>query len=660
MVETQTLRSPAPTGPASTHIRGLDGIRALAVIAVVAYHLDVSWVRGGFLGVDIFMVLSGYLITRLVLRETDRTGGVDVVAFWVRRARRLLPAALAMIVVTAAAARVLFRADQLGTVRGDSVAATFYVANWRFVLADASYFDLFAEVSPFRHLWSLAIEEQFYVVWPLVALACARRRNALLAGTLICAAASAFAMAVLADPADPSRAYYGTDTRVQALLIGCALALLLHRRAHVQTYGRLERSAPAAAVGALVALMVMLVIIDDEALFMYRGGFTLVAIIAATAVGAVVMAQGATVTNALEHGAIAAIGRGSYSIYLVHWPVIVFVSEARVGFGGGPLTGLRLVMTAAGAYVSYRFVESPIRHRDVTPRFALLAAVGSATTVTVTILLLTAAATPPADFFSADGAVAANTVAGQPAETADDSSASATNADDPMEPPSFLVLGDSVAASLSDGLLAWSAQRSVPLAVAPVSGCGLLPGVTLDGTTRLPYEPSRGCELSVLAATDEALRQVQPSVVVWVSVWDAVARQVDGAEIDPSTAEGRGALSELIEERISRFRDAGAAVVLVTNPPTGASAAGPSPDAGSQRHTLGYNDVLRSVAAANEDVMLVELAQQVCPDGPPCGGDDEMGRPYRPTDGIHYEGEPSMQIAAWILDDAVRQVEAVG
>ena len=186
----------------------------------------------------------------------------------------------------------------------------------------------------------------------------------------------------------------------------------------------------------------------------------------------------------------------------------------------------------------------------------------------------------------------------------------------------------------------------------------MLPGVTLDGTTRLPYEPSRGCEASVLAASDEALRQVRPSVVVWISVWDAVARQVDGAEIDPATAKGRTALTRLIEERITRFRDTGATVVLVTNPPTGASAAGPPPEAGSQRHTLGFNDVLRNVAFANDDVVLVDLADHVCPDGPPCNGEDDIGRPYRPTDGIHYEGEPSVQVAAWILDDAVRQVEA--
>ncbi len=656
MVEAQVLPSPAPTGLASTHIRGLDGIRALAVMAVVAYHLDLPWMRGGFLGVDIFMVLSGYLITRLVLREADRTGRVDVAAFWVRRARRLLPASLAIIVVTTVVARVLFRTDQLGTVRGDSLAATYYVANWRFVLADASYFDLFAEVSPFRHLWSLAIEEQFYLVWPLVALACAGRRTALLVGTLICAGASAVAMAVLADPADPSRAYYGTDTRVQTLLIGCALALLLHGRSNE----RLERSAPAVAAGALVALVVMLAIVDDEALFMYRGGFTLVAIIAAVAVGAVVIAQGSAVTDALEHSAFTAIGRGSYSIYLVHWPVIVFMSEARVGFGGVPLIGLHLAVTAAGAYFSYRFIESPIRRRDVTPRFALLAVTASASTVTVTILLLTAAATPPADFFSADGAVTANSVALQPLDAGDESSASTSVGGDPAAPLSFLVLGDSVAASLSDGLLAWSAQRGVPVAVAPVSGCGLLPGVTLDGTSRLPYEPSRGCEASVLAASEQALRQVRPSVVVWVSVWDAVARQVDGEEVDPAKAESREALSRLVEEQISRFRVAGAMVVLVTNPPTGASAAGPAPSADSQRHSLGYNDVLRSIALANDDVLLVELANEVCPNGPPCRGDDEMGRSYRPTDGIHYEGEPSVQIAAWILDEAFRQVEAAG
>ena len=163
----------------SRRIVGLDGLRALGVLAVVAYHLGASWVPGGFLGVDLFMVVSGFLITSLLLQELDRSGRTDIRAFWVRRAKRLLPAALTLIVCVAGLAALIFKADQLMALRKDALAAVFYVANWRFIYTKASYFALFSEASPFRHLWSLAIEEQFYLLWPLAILLIGRRPRSL-------------------------------------------------------------------------------------------------------------------------------------------------------------------------------------------------------------------------------------------------------------------------------------------------------------------------------------------------------------------------------------------------------------------------------------------------------------------------------------------------
>ena len=190
-----------------TYQPALDGLRAFAVLSVFAYHLDAGWMRGGFLGVDTFFVLSGFLITSLLIGEWARRGGISFAGFWARRARRLLPALLLVLLAVAAFAVLEVPADQLDRLRGDGLATLFYGANWRFIESGQSYFDLFSEASPLRHMWSLAIEEQFYLVWPLITFAClrlARGRHWLLG--LVCGAgagASIATMAVLYDPATP-------------------------------------------------------------------------------------------------------------------------------------------------------------------------------------------------------------------------------------------------------------------------------------------------------------------------------------------------------------------------------------------------------------------------------------------------------------------------
>ncbi len=224
----RAIEPAAPIVPALGYRPGLDGLRAFAVVAVILYHGDVSWARGGFLGVDVFFVLSGFLITSLLLTEHGATGRVDLGRFWSRRARRLLPALFGVLLGVALYAATWGHPTELGRIRGDGIASLLYVSNWRFVLDGSSYFSLFQAPSPLAHTWSLAIEEQWYLLWPLVLLGLLRvlkvRLNlvALTCGAL--AAGSAVLMAALFHSgADPSRAYYGTDTRAQALLIGAAL-----------------------------------------------------------------------------------------------------------------------------------------------------------------------------------------------------------------------------------------------------------------------------------------------------------------------------------------------------------------------------------------------------------------------------------------------------
>src|SRR2546430_14428904 len=236
--------------PSFTYQPALDGLRALAVLGVLLYHAGVSWAPGGFLGVDAFFVLSGFLITSLLVDEWRTRGRIDFRRFWARRARRLLPALVLVVIAVGAYAVFGARPDELGRIRRDTLGSVLYVANWR-QLFESSYFAKLATPSPLRHTWSLGIEEQWYLVWPLALVVMVRvtagRRWAVIGMAAALAFGSAALMAVLFDPGDPSRVYYGTDTRAQALLLGAVLAFLV-------TSPRSRRPRQATATASLIAL----------------------------------------------------------------------------------------------------------------------------------------------------------------------------------------------------------------------------------------------------------------------------------------------------------------------------------------------------------------------------------------------------------------------
>ncbi|HLG00148.1 MAG TPA: acyltransferase, partial [Acidimicrobiia bacterium] len=332
------------------HAPALDGLRAVAVLAVLAYHGGVHAVPGGYLGVDVFLVLSGYLITALLLAEWRRAGRIDLGRFWERRIRRLLPAlalVVGAVVVHAAAA------GSSSQVRGEAVASLTWTQNWYLALRDSSYFALFTEASPLRHIWSLALEAQWYLVWPLVVALILRftggATRTLAAATLALAAASAALMAVSFDPgADPSRIYYGTDTRGHVLLIGAALALYLHRAPSEPA--RPGRGWVVGGFGGVAVLAWAFANLADLEPRLYRGGFAVVGLAAAAVVAAAVR-TGSPVERVLRLPPLPALGRISYGVYLWHWPLYVWF-------------GSSVVTTAAAiglAVVSYRIVELPVR-----------------------------------------------------------------------------------------------------------------------------------------------------------------------------------------------------------------------------------------------------------------------------------------------------------
>lgn len=352
-----------PHTPRLPYLPGLDGLRGLAVIAVLLYHAE-GIIRGGFLGVESFFVLSGFLITALLLAEWQQHGRIDVKDFWLRRARRLLPALLLMLGGTLA-----FATFQLGgEARGlydDALAALVYAMNWHLVVGGQSYFDPTLRPSLLQHLWSLAVEEQFYLLWPLLFIAGLRglRLRGLVLATLVGIVASSALMFWLYQPgADPSRIYYGTDTRAAGLLIGVVLALLWKPGGAEgrRSVGMALDGGGLAALGLLLAGFVRL---SDTHPLLYRGGFTLVALSTALLIVAVTYPGARLMPALLGWRPLRWVGLRSYGIYLWHWPVFMVTRPYQdIALDGWPLLALRLLIVLALAELSYRLLELPIRH----------------------------------------------------------------------------------------------------------------------------------------------------------------------------------------------------------------------------------------------------------------------------------------------------------
>jgi peptidoglycan/LPS O-acetylase OafA/YrhL len=344
-------------------IPALDGIRAIAVIAVLLYHADLLWMPGGFLGVEVFFVLSGFLITALLWSELLATGGLGFRGFWTRRARRLLPALFGVLIVTLAAF-VIGWPHEIATIRGDIAAAMTYSSNWYLIGVKRSYFQTFGRPSPFGHLWSLAIEEQFYLLWPLlltllyVTVRRAKNVARIIGGAAI---ASAATMWFLYSGGDPSRVYYGTDTRAAGLLVGAALAVVWRP----WTPGRRSRITPRMLeLGAVLATAILVwafVRWDEFSAFTYRPGIQIVSVASAVLVAACVHPE-TRLHLILGSKPLREIGRRSYGIYLWHWPVFVVTRPGLdIGWSSGPTLALRLVLTMGLAELSFRYLEEPIR-----------------------------------------------------------------------------------------------------------------------------------------------------------------------------------------------------------------------------------------------------------------------------------------------------------
>ncbi|CAN5292895.1 acyltransferase family protein [soil metagenome] len=396
---TPEVEPSAKTRAPGFRVIGLDGVRAIAVVLVMLFHLSPGAVVGGYLGVDIFFVVSGFLITELLVRERDAAGRISLRGFWTRRARRLIPALIVLLLACCAAAYAI-GGDVLLKLGSQVLGALTFSSNWLFIAGGSSYFD---ESTPelFRNLWSLAVEEQFYLVWPLLlALVLLRPKKWMrFAGVGLLAVASGVAMALLWDPNDATRVYYGTDTHAFGLAIGALLALVARHwsvwRAEWPRWTRraLDIAGPVAALG-LVAIAILL---PGDSPIVYRGGLVGVALLTAVVIASLLV-PASPLAWLLELAPFRWVGKRSYGLYLWHWPVFVLVVAAlpdwsRDGLAGWSLGGVALVITMLAAALSYRFVEQPIRRNGfraagrrfvnvlVGSRRGLIAATAAATLV---------------------------------------------------------------------------------------------------------------------------------------------------------------------------------------------------------------------------------------------------------------------------------------
>ena len=631
--ETDERSIPATSTGRGAHLGyrpALDGLRAVAVLAVMLYHGGVSWAAGGFLGVDIFFVLSGFLITSLLVKEWTRTGRIGLRAFWLRRARRLLPAML--LVLLAVAAYSVAVPQPQSRLRGDSLATLGYVSNWWFMLSGQSYFAQFVAPSPLRHTWSLAIEEQFYILFPLLLVALlgsARLRVPALRVVLLGGAiASAALMAALYDPlSDPSRAYYGTDTRMQALLLGAVLALspaflTPAKRLYTRVGGRLVRLPGIGLLGvlALGGLLVMVGVARELAPWMYHGGFLLAAALSAVVIASVTAAPRSALGRVLSWRPVVAVGVVSYGLYLWHWPVFIALNHERTGLDGPSLLIVRFAVTGALAYASFRLVEEPIRtqrlQRWFTPTQWARTVGVTMVAVVATMLLTTASAQPVGETPQPAG--------GRPAPVPD---AQGELAD-------VFLLGDSQSLRLRDQF--YNQVAGLAVGGSTQLGCGtLLPERQIDGQT-VPNLPA--CAEWEPRWTQEVARAKPDLVLLMLGLGELYDRRVDGSVLRFGTAEYRDWLFQEMDRRRElvspNARHFAVATVLCM---------GISADAANQTTRIAndpdrlrwLNDTIRSYASERPGVDVIDLFGTVCADG----YTNEVGGITLRDDGIHLTGQ---------------------
>jgi peptidoglycan/LPS O-acetylase OafA/YrhL len=670
MVEAMSVRPDDTTGgtvSAFAYQPALDGLRALAISGVLLFHAGLGWMPGGFLGVDAFFVLSGYLITSLLLVERARKGHIRLGAFWARRARRLLPALLVVLVTVVLVFRSLPPVMEVSKLRGDALSALGYVANWRMIYGGDGYFDRQSAPSPLQHTWSLGIEEQFYLLWPIIvaglfALASRATGRMLAVLCLAGAAGSAVTAWLLFRPDNVNRDYFGTDTRAQALLVGCALAAITmpYRRPGGMSNARSARRARAwRRWGLTVAGMLGVVVlawlwthVDGTGDLLFHGGLTVSALAVAAVIAYVTQFPDDPLARVLSLAPVVWLGRISYGVYLWHWPLFAFMTAGRTGLTGGWLLAARLTLTLALATLSFLLVEEPIRrgqwpwplHTVPTWRPRPLGTVASAVgLVAVTgFIVVVSTAHRPSPPATAVYAVPSGTPSASQAEPPPIQRAGRR----PGSEPRIALFGDSVSWTLGAYL---PPHPGLTVTNEAYQGCGIarLPDLQQLGTGGTNYP---GCD-----TWDTRWRQGvaddDPDVsVVLLDRWELMSRYLGDGYHHVGEPSYDNYLSTELQLAVSIVAAKGAHVVLLTAPYTHRAE---RPDGGlydedQPERVDAWNRLLAQAQARDPNhITIIDLKSRVCPQGTFTWSVD--GLQIR-SDGLHFTPDGVQQwIAPWLL-----------
>jgi peptidoglycan/LPS O-acetylase OafA/YrhL len=707
---TSLVRASAPRGRPIRFgfVPALDGLRALSVLGVMLYHGGAPVVSGGFLTIDVFFVLSGFLITSLLLGEWATRVTIKLGQFWTRRARRLLPALLVMLLGVAIYAKVFATSGEFANLRLDSLSTLFYVSNWHFIVGNSNYFVNTAQTSPLAHMWSLSIEEQFYIVWPPVALLMLhlgrrlrpeRRLWPIMATAVTGALASAIEMRLLYTPASLMRVYEGTDTRSQDILVGAALAIGMaiwaqHRRApeagprHAPGSRRVERAHPSAGTTGTIpppahrrdshrrrrsdskpiiaweivspALRVALQIVGWSALagglflwsqltkptsFLFEGGYLLFALGVATVIFCAVTAHAGSLAVALGNPIFRYVGKISYGTYLWHFPLFALLDGSRLHIYGNPLLAVRIAVTLLVATGSYYLVEEPIRRGSMRSLTEWKAWLATSGAF-LTVVAVTVAATLPS---AAEAATSVRVVGPQYSGT----------------PVRVAIFGDSVAWRVGFAMLASQPQDTYDVNIdnGAILGCGLVRSTEYQ-EHGIVYRTAPACNTSTASASQWPalwkgdVLQFHPNVVVVLAGrWEMHDRLIAGRWQHIGEPAFDTDLKQSLEQAVAVSTSGGALVVLMTSPcfDSGEQNNGQPWPEDSPSRLAAYNSMVRQIADEHPaTVQLDDFGGQLCPGG--VFTTSFGGVQVRDGDGVHVAPTPAagQWLDAHLLPEVVR------
>ena len=631
-VSATPVAAPAPARNPSTYIPAFDGLRGFALCAVLLYHGGYSWLPGGFFSVSTFFTLSGFLITRLMLQEIQKKGRLAIGAFYLRRARRLLPAAiltLGFIVVF----RSKFGAISPERLRGDVVAGLAYGENWWLIHTDQAYGAIFATGSPVQHFWSLAIEEQYYVVFPLLFWGLYRflRKPVVVFGALVTMTVASLGVAAWLS-SDLTRTYYGTDTRAAEILFGVLLAYAVARFDRAERSPSTRTTIEVLAFVGLVGTVVLWLSVDLHDTFVFRGGTLLNGLFTAAII--VAGLQRGVVTRFLSLAPWRLLGSISYGIYLLHWPIFVILNPSRLGLSLLPTFVVRLAVTITIAVLLYVLIENPVRRGRMFKGaiFFVVVAIGSAAVLGLAVTMRDSGA-------QTIDLAAAGPVAGQ----LDALAKTPAVAGDAR----VLLVGDSMGWSVSVGLTDWGRQHHLQVGRYTALGCGIGGPGTLEylGLVRPTFPDC--ADWQQLMST--AVKDFKPDVaLVVVGLADISPRRFpDGKFRSIGDRSYDARLTAKVQKMARTLTSTGARLEWATFPhvniPYNAGGTGTPPFVENDPQRIDQLNALVGAALKSiPNASLVDFAgySQSRPGG-------ELDHDYRP-DGAHLSVRGTADVANWL------------